>query len=181
MQYSLQFIPSRWFLCKRRGAGNRGYTSRFWSAPRSGAVDGARGQNRNVRVNPGHLRSTAALPRRTPRRWRVQRAGSATPRGFGLIDNAPNSPKMEHMKILPRIIESRVRQALERQMSVLLLGPRQTGKTTLLEPLQPDLLLNFLRPEVRQRYERAPRDRTFSLLPSLDSRLNQKLNRNLNR
>jgi predicted AAA+ superfamily ATPase len=53
-------------------------------------------------------------------------------------------------------MESRVRQALQRQKSVLLLGPRQTGKTTLLKPLQPDLLLNFLRPEVRQRYERAP-------------------------
>ena len=48
-------------------------------------------------------------------------------------------------------MEFRVRQALERQKSVLLLGPRQTGKTTLLKPLQPDLLLNYLRPEVRQR------------------------------
>ncbi len=45
---------------------------------------------------------------------------------------------------------------MDRQKSVLLLGPRQTGKTTLLEPLQPDLLLNFLRPEVRLRYERTP-------------------------
>ena len=60
------------------------------------------------------------------------------------------------MEIIPRILESRIRQALQRQKSVLLLGPRQTGKTTLLKPLQPDLLLNFLRPEVRQRYERAP-------------------------
>jgi len=74
----------------------------------------------------------------------------------GGIDKAPNSPKMVGMEILPRIIESRIRQALQRQKSVLLLGPRQTGKTTLLQPLQPDLLLNFLRPEVRQRYERAP-------------------------
>jgi len=72
------------------------------------------------------------------------------------IDNAPNSPKMERMTIIPRIIESRLRRALERQKSVLLLGPRQTGKTTLVETLKPDLLLNFLRPEVRQRYERAP-------------------------
>jgi len=58
---------------------------------------------------------------------------------------------MEHVKIIPRIIESRLRRALERQKSVLLLGPRQTGKTTLVETLKPDLLLNFLRPEVRQR------------------------------
>jgi predicted AAA+ superfamily ATPase len=63
---------------------------------------------------------------------------------------------MEHMNTIPRIIESRVRWALERQKSVLLLGPRQTGKTTLVETLKPDLLLNFLRPEVRQRYERTP-------------------------
>jgi predicted AAA+ superfamily ATPase len=63
---------------------------------------------------------------------------------------------MEHMKIITRIIESRVCRALERQKSVLLLGPRQTGKTTLVEALKPDLLLNFLRPEVRQRYERSP-------------------------
>ena len=60
------------------------------------------------------------------------------------------------MKTVSRIVEFRVRQALERQKSVLLLGPRQTGKTTLVEMLKPDLLLNFLRPEVRQRYERAP-------------------------
>lgn len=60
------------------------------------------------------------------------------------------------MKTIPRIVESRVRHALDRQKSVLLLGPRQTGKTTLVETLKPDLLLNFLRPEVRQRYERAP-------------------------
>ena len=62
------------------------------------------------------------------------------------IDDAPNSSKMERMKIIPRIIESRLRQALARQKSVLLLGPRQTGKTTLVEALKPDLLLNFLRP-----------------------------------
>jgi predicted AAA+ superfamily ATPase len=63
---------------------------------------------------------------------------------------------MVGMEILPRIMESRIRRVLQRHKSVLLLGPRQTGKTTLLEPLQPDLLLNLLRPDVRQRYERAP-------------------------
>jgi predicted AAA+ superfamily ATPase len=63
---------------------------------------------------------------------------------------------MDGVKAIPRIIESRLRRALERQKSVLLLGPRQTGKTTLVEALKPDLLLNFLRPEVRQRYERTP-------------------------
>jgi len=63
---------------------------------------------------------------------------------------------MERMETIPRTLEPRVRQALERQKSVMLLGPRQTGKTTLVESLKPDLLLNFLRPEVRQRYERSP-------------------------
>jgi predicted AAA+ superfamily ATPase len=63
---------------------------------------------------------------------------------------------MEHVKAISRVMEPRVRHALGRQKSVLLLGPRQTGKTTLVETLKPDLLLNFLRPEVRQRYERAP-------------------------
>ena len=51
------------------------------------------------------------------------------------------------METIPRILAPRVRHALERQKSVLLLGPRQTGKTTLVEALKPDLLLNFLRPE----------------------------------
>jgi hypothetical protein len=55
---------------------------------------------------------------------------------------------MEYMKTIPRIVESRVRHAPDRQKSVLLLGPRQTGKTTLVKTLKPDLLLNFL----RQRY-----------------------------
>lgn len=60
------------------------------------------------------------------------------------------------MKVLPRLVEPALNQALQRGKSVLLLGPRQTGKTTLLTRLKPDVLLNLLRPEVRQRYERAP-------------------------
>lgn len=63
---------------------------------------------------------------------------------------------MERMSFLARSVEKRLRQALARQKSVLLLGPRQTGKTTLLQQMQPDTTLNFLRPEVRQRYERSP-------------------------
>lgn len=63
---------------------------------------------------------------------------------------------MERVKNIPRTIEPRLGRALERGKSVLLLGPRQTGKTTLVEALKPDLLLNFLQPAVRQRYERTP-------------------------
>ena len=40
---------------------------------------------------------------------------------------------MERMSFLARNVEKRLRQALARQKSVLLLGPRQTGKTTLLQ------------------------------------------------
>src|SRR5437870_11566725 len=72
------------------------------------------------------------------------------------VDRTPNSPKMEPVNFIARQVEIRLRSVLARQKSVLLLGPRQTGKTTLLERLHPDILLNFLRPEVRQRYERAP-------------------------
>ena len=63
---------------------------------------------------------------------------------------------MERMNLVVRSVEPRLRAALARQKSILLLGPRQTGKTTLLQQLSPDVTLNFLRPEVRQRYERAP-------------------------
>ena len=63
---------------------------------------------------------------------------------------------MELVNFVGRHVETRLRAALARHKSVLLLGPRQTGKTTLLQQLRPDTLLNFLRPEVRQRYERAP-------------------------
>lgn len=60
------------------------------------------------------------------------------------------------METVPRLAEPHLRRSLERGRSVLLLGPRQTGKTTLIERLTPDLSLNLMRPEVRQRYERAP-------------------------
>jgi predicted AAA+ superfamily ATPase len=63
---------------------------------------------------------------------------------------------MERVETIPRVAEPRLRKSLERGRSVLLLGPRQTGKTTLLERFEADLSLNLMRPEVRQRYERAP-------------------------
>lgn len=60
------------------------------------------------------------------------------------------------MEYIARIVEKRLASTLARGRSALLLGARQTGKTTLAERLKPDLLLNFIRPEVRQRYERRP-------------------------
>lgn len=45
---------------------------------------------------------------------------------------------------------------LARGKSILLLGPRQTGKTTLLGELHADLTVSLASPAVRQRYERDP-------------------------
>lgn len=39
---------------------------------------------------------------------------------------------------------------------MLLLGPRQTGKTTLLASLAADLRLALVEPRIRQRYEKDP-------------------------
>jgi predicted AAA+ superfamily ATPase len=60
---------------------------------------------------------------------------------------------MEYKK---RLQEEQVRKALTRGKSVLLLGPRQTGKTTMLDRIKRDLYLSLVRPDVRQRYERDP-------------------------
>lgn len=57
---------------------------------------------------------------------------------------------------LKRLLEIPIRQALERGKSVLVLGPRQTGKTTLLGQFQADFSLSFVQPRIRQRYEKDP-------------------------
>lgn len=49
-----------------------------------------------------------------------------------------------------------VRRHLDRGKSVLLLGPRQTGKTTLVDGLEADLAVSLAQPSTRQRYEREP-------------------------
>ncbi|HEY3355462.1 MAG TPA: AAA family ATPase [Polyangia bacterium] len=60
------------------------------------------------------------------------------------------------MDYIPRRLEAPLQAALRRGKSVLLLGPRQTGKTTLLSRLAHDLWLSFVTPEVRLRYEKNP-------------------------
>lgn len=55
-----------------------------------------------------------------------------------------------------RSIEEDLKRHLGRGKSVLLLGPRQTGKTTLLGALASDLSLSLVSPGVRQRYEKDP-------------------------
>lgn len=47
-----------------------------------------------------------------------------------------------------------MRHSLERGKSILLLGPRQTGKTTLLDTLKKDLLISLVKPSIRLRYEK---------------------------
>lgn len=63
---------------------------------------------------------------------------------------------MEGVAYIPRILERDVRHHLQRGKSVLLLGPRQTGKTTLLERIEAELRLSLVDPRIRQRYERDP-------------------------
>ena len=57
------------------------------------------------------------------------------------------------MSYIFRKIEANLRQILDWGKSVLLLGPRQTGKTTLLAQFQVDLAISFANPLVRRRYE----------------------------
>src|SRR4051812_24572312 len=58
------------------------------------------------------------------------------------------------MKHISRQIEPVMQRALDRGKSVLLLGPRQTGKTTLMNLVPKDLLISLVKPAVRLRYEK---------------------------
>lgn len=60
------------------------------------------------------------------------------------------------MALIARTALHSVTHALARGKSVLLLGPRQTGKTTLLDQVDATLTLTLARASVRQRYERQP-------------------------
>ena len=60
------------------------------------------------------------------------------------------------MKYIPRLLEAKIKHALGRGKSVLLLGARQTGKTTLTGRFDADLSISFIQPDVRQRYEKSP-------------------------
>jgi len=61
------------------------------------------------------------------------------------------------MKYIKRTIETLLRNALNAGRSVLLLGPRQVGKTTLLKQLgEADLFYTLLDPELRLRLEKSP-------------------------
>jgi predicted AAA+ superfamily ATPase len=60
------------------------------------------------------------------------------------------------MTFIQRKISARILSVLERGKSVLLLGPRQTGKTTLIKQLKADLYISLVKPRTRLAYERDP-------------------------
>jgi len=60
------------------------------------------------------------------------------------------------MKYIPRSQEKIIFESIQRNKSVLLLGARQTGKTTLIGRIEYDLAISLVRPDVRQRYEKEP-------------------------
>lgn len=61
------------------------------------------------------------------------------------------------MTYIPRLIAKNIQDTLLRGKSVLLLGARQTGKTTLIEhQIKPDISYSFAQASIRQRYEKDP-------------------------
>lgn len=61
------------------------------------------------------------------------------------------------MTYVLRKISPSIRHGLERGKSILLLGARQTGKTTLIQQeIKPDISYSFIQPETRLHYERNP-------------------------
>jgi len=63
---------------------------------------------------------------------------------------------MEPMNYISRKAAPLIESALARGKGVLLLGPRQTGKTTLLERIPKDLTISLAQAALRQRYEKNP-------------------------
>jgi uncharacterized protein len=72
------------------------------------------------------------------------------------LTKARFSAKIEPMVYINRKITSALKRLIKQGKSVLLLGPRQTGKTTLLNKLKPDLSISFIQPRVRLQYELDP-------------------------
>ncbi len=63
---------------------------------------------------------------------------------------------MDGMEYIDREIDAAILRHLKRGKSILLLGPRQTGKTTLLKKYEADIYISFARIKSRQRYEIDP-------------------------
>lgn len=62
----------------------------------------------------------------------------------------------ETIHFADRKIHSLITDTLKHKKSVLLLGPRQTGKSTLIKNFHSDLFINFLLPSERLRFEKNP-------------------------
>ena len=60
------------------------------------------------------------------------------------------------MKLIHRLLNKKLERTLKRGKSVLLLGPRQTGKTTLINKYKADLEITLLISKVRRQYEVDP-------------------------
>ncbi len=60
------------------------------------------------------------------------------------------------MQLISRALKESLDQVLERGKSVLLLGPRQTGKTTLIRKYKADLEITLLISKIRRQYESDP-------------------------
>lgn len=58
--------------------------------------------------------------------------------------------------MFPRIIAKVINEYLAKGRNILLLGPRQTGKTTLIQQIPAALFISFIQPRLRLRYERDP-------------------------
>ena len=60
------------------------------------------------------------------------------------------------MQLIYRLLNNKLESILKRGKSVLLLGPRQTGKTTLINQYKADLEITLLISKVRRQYEADP-------------------------
>jgi len=60
------------------------------------------------------------------------------------------------MTYIQREILKQISNTLHRGKSILLLGPRQTGKTTLVRSIEHDLYINLMNSKERLRYESNP-------------------------
>ncbi|MBS0634725.1 MAG: ATP-binding protein [Verrucomicrobia bacterium] len=78
------------------------------------------------------------------------------------------------MTYIKRILESKLQRVLIRLKSVLLLGPRQTGKTTLIKRHASDLIISMLVPKVRRQYEKDP-DRLIREVEQLSKETNPRI------
>ncbi len=73
------------------------------------------------------------------------------------------------MELLKRALKEKLDRAIKRRKSVLLLGPRQTGKTTLIGEYTADLEITLLFSKIRRQYEADP-DQLIREVQALNSR-----------